>query len=74
MNTKAKRAAALGFGLSFLFVAPPAHGAIDMPDAGQALNAYRYDLPALQPGENIVASMRLVGTYVRTRALVGTVN
>lgn len=47
IDTKAKRAAALGYGLSFLLVLPPAHGALNIEDAGHALNAYRYDLPEL---------------------------
>ncbi len=47
IDSKAKRAAALGYGLSFLLVCPPASGSLSIPDAGHALNAYRYDMPAL---------------------------
>lgn len=46
-DSKAKRAAALGFGLSFTLVLPPADGAISIEDAGHANTAYRYDMPAL---------------------------
>jgi hypothetical protein len=47
IDTKAKRAAALGYGLSFLLVIPPADGTIDIEDAGHALSAYRFNLPEL---------------------------
>jgi hypothetical protein len=46
MNTKAKRAAALGYGLAFLLVAPPADGIIGVEDAGHALSAYQFDMPS----------------------------
>jgi hypothetical protein len=45
MDTKAKRAAAIGYGLSFLLVLPPA-GGITIEDAGHALSAYQFDMPA----------------------------
>lgn len=48
MDTKAKRAAALGFGLSFTLVLPPADGSISIEDAGHASTAYRYDMPELE--------------------------
>lgn len=56
MDTKAKRAAALGYGLSFLLVLPPADGTISVNDAGHALNAYQFDIGV----ENPVASLTFV--------------
>jgi hypothetical protein len=47
IDSKAKRSAALGFGLSFLLVLPPADGSISIENAGHALNAYEFDLPGL---------------------------
>ena len=40
MTTKTKRAAALGYSLSFLLVLPVADGTIGIADAGHALSAY----------------------------------
>jgi hypothetical protein len=44
MDTKAKRSAALGYGLSFMLMLPVAEGSISIESAGHALAAYRYDL------------------------------
>lgn len=52
MDTKAKRAAALGYGLSFLLVLPPAAGAISIEMAGHALSAYEFDLAAVAPAHS----------------------
>lgn len=59
IDSKAKRAAALGYGLSFLLVLPPAHGGLSIEDAGHALSAYRYDMPAATPAHpNFVIEVR----------------
>lgn len=80
MDTKAKRAAALGYGLSFLLVLPPADGSLDIPDAGHALNAYRYDMPAavLPPEWTHAVTTRVSRSYgsdtgVRRSLASGTV-
>lgn len=44
MTTKTKRAAALGYGLSFLLILPVADGTISTADAGHALSAYSFTL------------------------------
>jgi hypothetical protein len=44
IDTRNKRAAAIGFGLSFLLVLPGAEGVLSVESAGHALSAYRYDL------------------------------
>jgi hypothetical protein len=49
IDTKAKRAAALGYGLAFLLVAPPADSTISVQDAGHALSAYQFDMPSAVP-------------------------
>lgn len=49
LDTRNKRAAALGYGLSFLVVLPQADGAISVEDAGHALSAYAYDIAQPQP-------------------------
>ncbi len=41
-DTKAKRAATLGYGLACYLVLPPPDGAISVADAGHALSAYRF--------------------------------
>jgi len=65
MDTKAKRAAALGYGLSFLLVCPPADGSISVNDAGHALNAYQFDMPDVE-----VAAALLVPATFTERILV----
>ncbi len=50
-NTKAKRSAALGFGLVFLCILPEAHGELSIQDCGQALGSYRYRLSATITGQ-----------------------
>lgn len=60
MDTKTKRAAALGYGLAFLTVLPVADGAISVEDAGHALAAYSWDMPLATP--------YAVGTLTRTSA------
>jgi len=47
IDTRNKRAAALGFGLASLLVLPAAEGALTVESAGHALSAYRYDLADL---------------------------
>ena len=47
IDTRNKRAAALGFGLASLLVLPAAAGAISIEMAGHALSAYAFDLPDL---------------------------
>lgn len=54
IDTKAKRAAALGYGLSFLLVLPPADGTISNGDAGHALNAYQFDLSNASLTEGLI--------------------
>jgi hypothetical protein len=44
IDTRNKRAAAIGFGLASLLVLPAAEGALSVESAGHALSAYRYDL------------------------------
>jgi hypothetical protein len=65
-DSKAKRAAALGFGLSFTLVLPPADGAISIEDAGHASTAYRYDVPALVVVEGEPTWVITVPAQIRT--------
>lgn len=60
IDTKAKRAAAIGYGLSFLLVLPPADGIISIEDAGHALNVYQFDLPELQPPPVVTVASRVL--------------
>lgn len=71
MDTKTKRAAALGYGPAFLNILPVADGTISIEDAGQALGAYWFDMPAAIPPYSVgelartLASCRLGGTLQR---------
>jgi hypothetical protein len=73
MDTKTKRAAALGYGLSFLLVLPVAEGAITIAEAGHALSAYSYDITAVSQNQLVVrmTDSALVGSGCTTEVLTG---
>lgn len=71
MDTRTKRAAALGYGLAFLTILP---ATLDIPGAGQALGAYSYDLWARQnPSEIWVQDCQLVGSTLCSGELRGSI-
>lgn len=67
LDTKAKRAAALGFG-TLALVLPVAAGALDIPAAGQALGAYVWDY---EDSDIIIPRLSVVGRYPSTIGIVG---